>query len=99
MNRFPVLVSVLVPLLLQASLAHAAPSADLGAALVEKLSWWLQTVVAPALILIGIIATAGAWISGGARQGMMTGVGVIIAGVLCYSGPAVLDFVRSAAGA
>lgn len=102
--RFPqpvVAAAVLLLLVLcQAGLAHAAPgSAQLGSGLVATLLDWLQNVIAPGLIIVGLLATAGSFLAGGARQGMMTGLGVIIAGVLCYSGPAILAFIRDAAGA
>ena len=93
-------VPVVVLLLCQVSLAYASPGgSDLGGGLVASLSYWIQTVIAPALVLIGILVTAGSFMAGGARQGLMTGIGVIIAGVLCYSGPAILAFIKSAAGA
>ncbi len=99
-RRLSAAVPVVLFVLLQVGLAHASPGgSDLGAGMVSSLNWWLQTVIAPLLVLVGIIVTAGSFIGGGARQGLMTGLGVIAAGVLCYSGPAILAFIKSAAGA
>jgi type IV secretory pathway VirB2 component (pilin) len=81
---------------LSTSLAYAGPSGSAGVEKVgSEVTTYLIWVLGPIVFLLGLVLAFYGWLMGDDR-GIRRGLHTVIAGVLLFASPAIVEFVKAA---